>query len=352
MHTYVGVAGAALGAPPERSAEIRRRLSTMGAGCFCMAGAALGGPQSHFAWQAQHSEHLSVIWRGRCSTQSTLGEVCGKSGDKHLEHLSLILRGRCSTRNISVSFAWQVQHSEHLQRGPRKSGDDWLLWVPAAFAWWIVGGPSVSWQVQHSEHLSVIWRGRCNIRRASREVRGSPATIEILWAPSQCHLRGRCSTRSTSREVRGPAQLSTMGAGCFAWQVQHLEDLSLILRGRCSTWRTSTLGAPQSHFPWHQHPEYCISLICCGRCSTRSTFRAVRGSPATIEYAALGGPQSHAGAALGASEHLSVILRGKCSTRSNSREVRGEISVDYISYSPFCSFNICCVGCCLAPPSS
>ena len=52
------VAIALLRARPERSAEARRRLSTMDAGCFCVAGAALGGPQSHFAWQVQHSEHL------------------------------------------------------------------------------------------------------------------------------------------------------------------------------------------------------------------------------------------------------------------------------------------------------
>ena len=50
------VAGAALGAHPERSAKIRRRLSTMDAGCFCVACAALGEPQSHFAWQVRHSD--------------------------------------------------------------------------------------------------------------------------------------------------------------------------------------------------------------------------------------------------------------------------------------------------------
>ena len=40
------VAGAALGAPP----DVRRPLNTMEVGCFCVAGAALGPPQSHFAW--------------------------------------------------------------------------------------------------------------------------------------------------------------------------------------------------------------------------------------------------------------------------------------------------------------
>ena len=88
---------------------------------------------------------------------------------QHLEDLSLILRGRSITRSISVSFgmagaalggsqspvAWQVQHSEHLQRGLREFGDDWVLWAPAAFAW----------QVQHLEDLSLILRGRCSARR-------------------------------------------------------------------------------------------------------------------------------------------------------------------------------------------
>ena len=70
------VAGATLGAPPERSAEVRRRLSTMDAGCFCVAGAALGAPQSHFAWQVQHLEHPSLILHGRCSTWRTSVPFC------------------------------------------------------------------------------------------------------------------------------------------------------------------------------------------------------------------------------------------------------------------------------------
>ena len=84
------VAGAARGAPAERerSAEVRRRLSTVDAGCVCVAGAALGAPQSHFAWQA-----------------AALGAPQ--------------FRGAPQSH-----FAWQVQHAEHLQRGLRKSGDD------------------------------------------------------------------------------------------------------------------------------------------------------------------------------------------------------------------------------------
>ena len=97
-------------------------LSNMGAGC--VAGAALGGPQSHFAWQVQHSEHLQRGQRKGCFC------VAGAA------------LGACQCH-----FAWQVQHLEHLQSGPQKSGDDWVLWAPAAFGW----------QVRHLEHLSLIF---------------------------------------------------------------------------------------------------------------------------------------------------------------------------------------------------
>ena len=170
------------------------RLNTVDARCVCVAGAALRAPQSHFAWQAQHLEHLNFILRGRCSTWSTSAEVrrglsnyCGRRlrlrgrrstwstsvsfsvagaargappersaevrrGLSNYCGRRLRLRGRRSTWSTSVSFcvagaalgappspfcaasaargapqfhfAWQVQHTEHLQRGPRKSGDD------------------------------------------------------------------------------------------------------------------------------------------------------------------------------------------------------------------------------------
>ena len=74
------VAGAARGAPPERSAEVRRGLNNY-CGHLWMPAA--------FAWQAQHLEHLSLILRGRRSTWSTSVSF---------------LRGKCSTRSTSVSF--------------------------------------------------------------------------------------------------------------------------------------------------------------------------------------------------------------------------------------------------------
>ena len=72
-------ASAARGAPPERSEEVRRRFSTVDTGYVCEA---LGAPQSHFAWR---------------------GAALGAP---------------------QFHFAWQVQHLEHLQRRPRKSGED------------------------------------------------------------------------------------------------------------------------------------------------------------------------------------------------------------------------------------
>ena len=159
------------------------QVSTMDAGCFCMAGTALGAPQApfcvagaalgapecHFAWQAQHVEHLHRVQQ--------------KSGDKgilwtpaacawqvqHLEHLRIIFRGRCSTL-------------DHLHRGRRKSGDKWVLWTPAAFAW----------QVQRLEHLRLVLRGKCSIWSTFIELRGSLATSEYYGR--RLLSRGRCNT--------------------------------------------------------------------------------------------------------------------------------------------------------------
>ena len=87
-------------------------------------------------------------------------------------------------------------------------------------------------------------------------------------------LHRRFSTRSASREVRGSPATIEYYAAC-AWQVQQLEDhvsfcvagaaleasITVSLCGTCSTWRTSV-----------------------GRCSTRSSSREVRGNPATMVY--------------------------------------------------------------------
>ena len=226
------------------------------------------------SWKQQHQHNIinmtpsrqhHLISRGRCSTWSTSVSFSVAGGIRRicrevrgspatieyygrrllLEDLSLILRGRCSTRSITIyttssnttsssligepqfHFAWQVQHSEHLSVifrrrcstrstswGLRKAGNDWVLWSLAAFAWQVpaLGGPQshFAWQaalgasqchfarqVQHSQHLQ---RGR-----------GSPTRIKHYGG--RLLLRGKCS--------------------------MHLEDLSLILRCRCSTWRTS-----------------------------------------------------------------------------------------------------------------
>ena len=133
-HSHFAVAGAARRAPPEsrrRRATIEHRRSTWST--FCMARATLGAPQSHLARQPQHSKHLQTGPRKieycgrrlRC-TWSTSVSFCMASA-QHLQHLGLILHGRRSTWSTSVSFcvagaalgapeshfAWQVQHLKH-----------------------------------------------------------------------------------------------------------------------------------------------------------------------------------------------------------------------------------------------
>ena len=107
-------------------------------------------------------------------------------------------------------------------------------------------------------------------------------------------LRGSCS-RSTSREVRGSPAISYYGR-------------RLLLRGRCSTWRTSVsccvagaaLGASQSHFAWQvQHPSISVSRCVAG--AAPGALPDVCGRPATIEYYG-----------------RRLLLRGRCSTWRSS----------------------------------
>ena len=147
-------------------------------------------------------------------------------------------------------FAWQVQHSEHLQGRPQKSGDDWVLWTPAAFAW----------QVQHLQDLSLILPGRrstCSI------------SVSFCMAPERSYYGRWLLLRRTS--VSFSVAVAALGAPQFhfAWHVQHLEHLSVILRGRCSTWSISVsfcvAGAAFGHSPWGQklpsHTHHTLSNI-------------------------------------------------------------------------------------------
>ena len=167
MNTTSGsfcMAGAALGAPAievrgslATSDDFGRRLVLRGmrstwstSGSFCVAGAALGAPQDRFAWQGQHSEHLSY---GSPATSDDFGRRLVFSWQaQHLEHLRLVLHGRRSTWSTFIDirgsplrvmtlgatsfcaagaalgapparFAWQSQHLECLHRCPRKSGN-------------------------------------------------------------------------------------------------------------------------------------------------------------------------------------------------------------------------------------
>ena len=239
---------------------------------FCVAGAALGGPQHFFEWQVQHLEHLSLILRGRCSFRNTFRKV------------RCVFVAGAAFGAPRFHFAWQVQHLEHLSP----------FFLRGRCSTW---STSVSFCVaaQQLEHLAFILRRRCSTWSTFREVRGSPATIE--YCGRQLLLRCRCSTWRTS-------------AFFFEWQVQHLEHLSLILRGRCSFRNTfrkvrcvfvagAAFGAPRFHFAWQaQHLEHL--------------------SPFCVAGAALGAPRFHFAWQAQHLEHLAFILRGWCSTGSIS----------------------------------
>ena len=87
------VAGAAVGACP----EVRRRLNTMGAGCF--------------AWQMR-LEDLSLILRVSCSTRSISVSFCAAAGWR--TSVTFCMAGAVLGASQS-HFAWQVQQSEHLR---------------------------------------------------------------------------------------------------------------------------------------------------------------------------------------------------------------------------------------------
>ena len=109
--------GACSTGAPWRSTEVRRRLITLGAASFCVAGAAPGAASGSFCVQVQHLEHL--VLRG--STWRTFIEVHGSPATITWSSFRLVFRARCSTWS---SFRREVQHLEHLHRGPRKSGGD------------------------------------------------------------------------------------------------------------------------------------------------------------------------------------------------------------------------------------
>ena len=159
--------------------------------------------------------------RGKCSTWKTLASFCAACAALGASQCHFV------TWSTSVSFC-----------------------VTGA----ALGAPQCrfAWQV-HLEDLSVILRGTCSTWTSSREVCGSPATIEYYGR--RLLLCGRCSTWSTSVSVCvAPFCVAGAALGAcqchFAWQVQHLEHLSVFLRGRCSTRSTSVsfCGGPRCHF--------------------------------------------------------------------------------------------------------
>ena len=154
------MAGAALGAPSQRSAEVRRRVMRLGAASFCVAAAAIGAPQVRFAW---HAFGRRFVLRGKCSARSTSGSffvacaavaapsqrsaqvrrrvmclgaasfcVAGAAlgapqvgfawQAQNLEHVRRVCVAGAALGAPQVGFAWQAQHLEPFHRGPRKTG--------------------------------------------------------------------------------------------------------------------------------------------------------------------------------------------------------------------------------------
>ena len=187
-----------------------------------MAGAALGAPQSHFAWQVQHSEHLSVILRGRCSPRSTSRKVRGSPATIEYYGPAAFARhgaalgapqshfAGAALGASQCHFAWQVPPSEHLQRGPRKSGDDLSTMGAGCFceAWCSTWSISVSFCVAGAA-LGAS-QSFCVAGAALRAPPERSAEVQrrLKYYGRRLFLRGRCSI---------------------------LEHLSLILRGKCST---------------------------------------------------------------------------------------------------------------------
>ena len=193
------VAGAAPGAPPGRSAKVRRQLSTMDAGGVCVARPALEPRQSHFAWQAQHSDHLIVILRGRCSTRRMSREVRRSPATIEYYGRRLLLRGECNTWRTSVSFCVAGA----------------ALGTPQShFAW---QGAEIG---ASQGHFAL---------QVQQLVRGSPATE---YYGRGLLLRGRRSIWSTSVSfcvagaALGAPQSHFAWLVChFAWHVHQLEHL-------------------------------------------------------------------------------------------------------------------------------
>ena len=133
---------------------------------------------------------------------------------------------------------------------------------------------------QYLELLDIILRGRCSTWSTSRKVRGSLGTSKY-YGP-RIPLWGRDNIWKTliSFCVIGAAFAvpPERSATAFVWQVQYLEPLKLIFRGKRSICSTSisfcvagiTLGAFQAQFAWQVQHLQPLNLILHGRRSTWS----------------------------------------------------------------------------------
>ena len=181
----------------------------------CVAGAALGDMDRHFAWQAWHLATSTFTLRGVDAVDTPALCVAGVAlGD------------------IDVHFAWQVWHLK--------------LWH------WTGSGGALGrlfeWQARHLATSTVTLRGRCGTSRH----RPSLCVAGVALRDIDRHLRGRRGTYGTglalvalcSRLAPWAPPLFHAGVALgdidrhFASQAWHFATSTSTLRGWCGTYGT------------------------------------------------------------------------------------------------------------------
>ena len=77
----------------------------------------------HHPHNTIETEHLRLVLPGRCSTWSISGSFCVAGAALGAPQARFCL-ARAALGAPQARFAWQVQHLEHLHRGPRGSGEE------------------------------------------------------------------------------------------------------------------------------------------------------------------------------------------------------------------------------------
>ena len=155
-------------------------VDAVDAAALCLAGAALGDMDRHFAWQAWHLATSTFTLRGVDAVDTPALCVAGVAlGD------------------IDVHFAWQVWHLWH--------------WTGSGDAL----GRLFAWQARHLATSTVTLRGRCGTSRH----RPSLCVAGVALRDIDRHLRGRRGTYGTGLAlVALCSRLAPWAPPLFAWQ--------------------------------------------------------------------------------------------------------------------------------------